>query len=101
MAVYYLQMRIAYFVINDKFRKKRKLLSSFFVCECIICFVLLFNGICQRHKSAQHSKSTCNCLATRAAVTSTFSFSALFIACCAATARERMRAGEMYGYADR
>lgn len=65
------------------------------------CFVLLFNGICQRHKSAQHSKSTCNCLATRAAVTSAFSFSVLFIACCAATARERMRAGEMYGYADR
>lgn len=65
------------------------------------CFVLLFNGICQRRKSAQHSKSTCNCLATRAAVTSAFSFSALFIACCAATARERMRAGEMYGYADR
>lgn len=47
------------------------------------------------------SKSTCNCLATRAAVTSAFSFSVLFIACCAATARERMRAGEMYGYADR
>lgn len=65
------------------------------------CFVLLFNGICQRRKSAQHSKSTCNCLATRAAVTSAFSFSVLFIACCAATVRERMRAGEMYGYADR
>ena len=65
------------------------------------CFVLLFNGICQRRKSAQHSKSTCNCLATRAAVTSAFSFSVLFIACCAATARERVRAGEMYGYADR
>ena len=60
------------------------------------CFVLLFNGICQRHKSAQHSKSTCNCLATRAAVTSAFSFSVLFIACCAATVRERMRAGEIY-----
>ena len=69
--------------------------------EHIKCFVLLFNGICQRHKSAQHSKSTCNCLATRAAVTSAFSFSVLFIACCAATARERMRADEMYGYADR
>ena len=67
----------------------------------IECFVLLFNGICQRRKSAQHIKSTCNCLATRAAVTSAFSFSVLFIACCAATARERMRAGEIYGYADR
>lgn len=70
-------------------------------CKAAECFVLLFNGICQRRKSAQHSKSTCNCLATRAAVTSAFSFSVLFIACCAATARERMRAGEMYGYADR
>lgn len=69
--------------------------------QMLECFVLLFNGICQRRKSAQHSKSTCNCLATRAAVTSAFSFSVLFIACCAATARERMRAGEMYGYADR
>ena len=47
-------------------------------------FVLLFNGICQRRKSAQHSKSTCNCLATRTAVTSAFSFSVLFIAYCAA-----------------
>lgn len=69
--------------------------------QMLECFVLLFNGICQRRKSAQHSKSTCNCLATRAAATSAFSFSVLFIACCAATARERMRAGEMYGYADR
>ena len=61
----------------------------------LFCFSTVFaNGI----KAHHIAKSTCNHLAVRAAVTSAFSYSVLFIACRAVNARERMRAGEMYRY---
>lgn len=57
----------------------------------LFCFSTVFaNGI----KAHHIAKSTCNHLAVRAAVTSAFSYSVLFIACRAVNARERMRAHE-------
>ena len=68
------------------------------IMNVLYCFSTVFaNGTIAHHIA----KSTCNHLAVRAAVTSAFSYSVLFIACCAVNARERTRAGEMCGYADR
>ena len=71
------------------------LLWSFRSCDkkinVLFCFSTVFaNGI----KAHHIAKSTCNHLAVRAAVTSAFSYSVLFIACRAVNARERMRAHE-------
>lgn len=61
------------------------------IMNVLFCFSTVFaNGI----KAHHIAKSTCNHLAVRAAVTSAFSYSVLFIACRAVNARERMRAHE-------
>lgn len=61
------------------------------IINVLFCFSTVFaNGI----KAHHIAKSTCNHLAVRAAVTSAFSYSVLFIACRAVNARERMRAHE-------
>ena len=68
------------------------------IMNVLYCFSTVFANGTKAHHIA---KSTCNHLAVRAVVTSAFSYSVLFIACCAVNARERTRAGEMYGYADK
>ena len=65
------------------------------IINVLYCFSTVFTNGTKAHHIA---KSTCNHLVVRAAVTSAFSYPVLFIACCAATARERTRAGEMYRY---
>ena len=70
---------------DDDFTPFRNIMNVLF------CFSTVFaNGI----KAHHIAKSTCNHLAVRAAVTSAFSYSVLFIACRAVNARERMRAHE-------